>query len=84
MSDSRQLYQKYACVFRYTGWEIPFSEITFFDVSLYVSFRLASIWDCSQERGWAISIARLSALLHVHLRPINVIVSDGPCVEILS
>ena len=36
------------------------------------------------ERVWAISIARLNALLRVHLRPIDVIVSDGPCVEILS
>ena len=36
------------------------------------------------ERVWAISIARLPALPLLHLRPINVIVSDGPCVEILS
>ncbi len=41
-------------------------------------------WDCSQERVWAISIARLCALPRLHLRPINVIVFDGPCVEILS
>ena len=36
------------------------------------------------ERVWAISIARLSASPRLHLRPIDVIVSDGPCVEILS
>ena len=36
------------------------------------------------ERVWAISIARLNTLLHVHLQPIYVIVFDGPCVEILS
>ena len=41
-------------------------------------------WDVSQERVWAISIARLNALLRIHLRPIYVIVSDGPYVEILS
>ena len=30
------------------------------------------------ERGWAISIARLRTLPPVHLRPIDVIVFDGP------
>ncbi len=37
------------------------------------------------ERFRAISTARLSALPHVHLRPIDVIVFDGPVYkEILS
>ena len=39
---------------------------------------------CLPERVWAISIARLRTLPPVHLRPIDVIVFDGPCVEILS
>ena len=34
------------------------------------------------ERSWAISTARLWASLPLHLRPIDVIVFDGPCVEI--
>ena len=38
----------------------------------------------SPERVWVISIARLRTLLPVYLRPIDVIVFDGPCVEILS
>ena len=53
-------------------------------VILITLCNLLLFWDCSQERGWAISIARLNALLRVDLRPINVIVSDGPYVEILS
>ena len=36
------------------------------------------------ERGWVISIARLRTLPPVYLRPIDVIVFDGPYVEILS
>ena len=45
---------------------------------------LQPLWDCSQERVWAISIARLCALPHLHLRPIYVLVLNGPYVEILS
>ena len=40
--------------------------------------------DCSPERVRAISTARLCALPRLHLQPINVVVSNGPCVEILS
>ena len=39
---------------------------------------------CVPERVRAISTARLYALPRLHLRPIDVIVFDGPCVEILS
>ena len=39
---------------------------------------------CAPERVWAISTARLYTLPCLHLRPIDVIVFDGPCVEILS
>ena len=46
---------------------------------LFVSFR-----DCSPERVRVISIARLWTLPPLHLQPIDVIVSDDPCVEILS
>ncbi len=38
----------------------------------------------AQERVWVISIARLCALLHLHLQPIDVIVCDDPYMEILS
>ena len=38
----------------------------------------------SPERVWVISIARLRTLLPVYLRPIDVIVFDGPYEEILS
>ena len=48
--------------------------------AVYVSWRGIA----PPERVWAISIARLSASPRLHLRPIDVIVSDGPCVEILS
>ena len=40
--------------------------------------------DCSPERVRAISTARLCALPRLHLQPINVVVFNGPCVEILS
>ena len=40
--------------------------------------------DLVPERVWAISIARLCALPRLHLRPIHVLVLNGPCVEILS
>ena len=38
----------------------------------------------SPKRVWAISTARLWTSPSLHLRPIYVIVFDGPCVEILS
>ena len=47
-------------------------------------FRLPFIWPCGPERSRVISIARLCALPHLHLQPIDVIVFDDPCVEILS
>ena len=37
-----------------------------------------------QERGRAISTARLCALPRLHLQPIYVVVCDGPDMEILS
>ena len=40
--------------------------------------------DCSPERVWTISTARLCTLPYLHLQPINVVVFDGPYVEILS
>ena len=43
-----------------------------------------SLWGLLPERVWAISIARLRTLLPVYLRPIDVIVFDGPYMEILS
>ena len=47
--------------------------------------RLFCFWGaCAPERVWAISTARLYTLPCLHLRPIDVIVFDGPCVEILS
>ena len=49
------------------------------------SSRSLFFWgDCSPERVRAISTARLCALPRLHLQPINVGVSNGPCVEILS
>ena len=49
------------------------------------SSRSSFFWgDCSPERVRAISTARLCALPRLHLQPINVVVSNGPCVEILS
>ena len=49
------------------------------------SSRSLFFWgDCSPERVRAISTARLCALPRLHLQPINVVVSNGPCVEILS
>ena len=49
------------------------------------SSRSLFFWgDCSPERVRAISTARLCALPRLHLQPINVVVFNGPCVEILS
>ena len=50
--------------------------------ALRSSGRMAGCWFA--ERGWVISIARLRTLPPVYLRPIDVIVFDGPYVEILS
>ena len=50
--------------------------------SLRLSGRRVGCWFA--ERGWVISIARLRTLPPVYLRPIDVIVFDGPYVEILS
>ncbi len=64
----------------------------FFAVSLPWAVCLVSPWDallsalrlCLCERVWAISTARLRTLPHVHLQPIDVVVFNGPYMEILS
>ena len=57
-------------------------EIVF--VMIYIVKSSLFFWDFSQERVWAISIARLCTLPYLHLRPIDVLVLNGPYVEILS
>ena len=47
----------------------------------FVSYSWGS---CDPERVRVISIARLRTLPPMHLQPIDVIVFDDPCVEILS
>ena len=50
----------------------------------YALFTSRFLWHCCQERVWVISIARLWTLPPLHLQPIDVIVFDDPCMEILS
>ena len=68
-----------------SGWVGLVSARTPARLSRLPSPRSFCLWgDCSPERVRAISTARLCALPRLHLQPINVVVSDGPCVEILS
>ena len=46
--------------------------------------RLFFLGDCSPERVWVISMARLRTLPPVHLPPIDVLVLNDPYMEILS
>ena len=48
------------------------------------TFQSYSWGSCDPERVRVISIARLRTLPPMHLQPIDVIVFDDPCVEILS
>ena len=55
------------------------------DSCLSLAFVLAFFWgDCSPERVWVISMARLRTLPPVHLPPIDVLVLNDPYMEILS
>ena len=47
-------------------------------------FSVGLLGSCDPERVRVISIARLRTLPPLHLQPIDVIVFDDPCVEILS
>ena len=57
---------------------MSFSRLKLLCCAESLLLRLQLRWDCSQERVWAISIARLCTLPCLHLRPIDVIVSDDP------
>ena len=53
----------------------PESSLTSVICHLSSDFRLS---DCKDQAGRAISTGRLRALLHVHPRPIDVVVYHGP------
>ena len=53
----------------------PGSSLTSVICHLSSDFRLS---DCKDQAGRAISTGRLRALLHVHPRPIDVVVYHGP------
>ena len=65
--------------------QVARTAVSFACGSAGVGLPLFCLWgDCSPERVGAISTARLCTLPCLHLRPIDVIVSDGPRMEILS
>ena len=56
----------------------------FFDFLNFLDFYFSFLGDCSPERVWVISMARLRTLPPVHLPPIDVLVLNDPYMEILS